>query len=315
MAYLWVRPEWPAFNWNNSAVLEPLVQARFGQGRLLALAPSFVHSFEILDNHASLYEDLLSPAPESAAILSWERIAGWQASLFPTGYAGVRRIRAGLLRTRGISADTLPAEKLPSEIDKFLIWWHEVPAALDPVLRSGLAFFWFYLLSPFEAGNFEIACALSESALQENEKTPVRTYDISVQLRENRSRVLHLIQEAAGGRGDLTDWLVYYLQLYLSAVQASLVIADQDRTAEKFWARHAGLKLNTRQRQVLNVLLQESPGDGGEITNRRYVLLCGSTRESAKRDLADLVRQGLLRPAAHRGRSARYLFRPDPQQP
>ncbi|WP_041575313.1 DUF4172 domain-containing protein [Pseudobdellovibrio exovorus] len=303
--FLWKRPEWPSFYWSNSALTELLVQTRFIQGQLLALPSSFVHSYEMSDTKKHLYEDLLTASSADATALTDERLRGWQASLYPTGYAGVRKVRVGEFRDQNLlnlKTEFLPPELLKEEIPKYLTWWKEAPAALDPVLRSGLAFFWFYLLSPFEAGNLEIAAALAELSLQENEKTSLRYYDIAIQLEENRDEIERLMQASHQENGDITTWMQFYLQLYLEAVQASFAIADKDFSVERFWARHSELNLNARQRQILNsMLLGES-----EMTNRRYVELCETSRESAKRDLAELVKLGLLQIGNKKGRSVSY---------
>lgn len=297
MTYMWEKAAWPAFNWNNTEVLEPLVKARFEQGRLLAMAPTFVHSYEMHDTRRALFEDITQDGP-----LSRERLYGWQASLFPTGYSGIKKIRVGDLRTRNFGTPSLPFETLNAELDRYLLWWQEPPVGLDPVLRSGLAFFWFYLLSPFEAGNFEVASALAEKALHENEKTDVRPYDVAVQLEENRADVLRAIESAVRSDGDLTAWLLLYLDLYTQAVEAAYAIASQDQIAEKFWARNSALDLNRRQREVLNIMLLENR----EMTNRLYVELSSTSRESAKRDLVELVNLGLLKTGDKKGRSVSY---------
>lgn len=304
MTHLWKRPEWPSFYWSNSALTELLVQARFIQGQLLALPSTFVHSYEMSDTKKHLYEDLLSNVG-----LTEERLKGWQAALYPTGFAGIRKIQVGEYR-KPVSAslptknDILPAELIPAEIEKYLAWWKDAPVELDPVLRSAMAFFWFELLSPFEAGNLEVAAALSELSLQEKEKTSLRYYDIAVQLEENRDEVERLIQSSHQSNGDITEWMKLYLQLYLESVQAAFTIADKDFAVERFWARHSELSLNPRQRQVLNVLLL----DESEMTNRRYVELCETSRESAKRDLAELVKLGLLQIGNKKGRSVSYTL-------
>jgi Fic family protein len=298
MTYLWQKPEWPSFNWSSSALLDLLVQARFEQGRLLSLPSNFVHSFELSDTKTPLYKDLQNTG------LSLEKLFGWQASLYPTGYAGVKKIKIAELRTKDLFRNALPPKNLNEELQKYLHWWQEPPVELDPVLRSALSFFWFMLISPFEDGNFELACGLCELALQEQEKTPVRTYDIAVQLEENSEEVFKKIEQCSLGHGDITAWLIYYLQLYLTAVRSAYAIADKTQNAALFWSAHSRLDLNQRQRKVLNLLLDENI----EMTNRQYVEICKTSRESAKRDLAELLRMGLLAYGSKKGRSVSYLL-------
>jgi Fic family protein len=298
MTYLWQKPEWPSFNWSSSALLDVLVKARFEQGRLLSLPTSFVHSFEVSDIRKSLYQDLLV----AKSPLTIERLHGWQASLFPTGYSGVKKIKIAEFRNKDLLRSSLPQKNLQEEFEKYLHWWVEPPVELDPVLRSAIAFFWFYIISPYEAGNFELASALSELALQEQENLSLRPYDISVQLEENSESVAQKIENCVLGSGEITEWLLLYLDLYVTAVRSSYTIADKNNTADLFWKKNSSLDLNQRQRKVLNYLLENN----SQITNREYVSLCKTSRESAKRDLADLVNLNLLRLGDKKGRSVNY---------
>ena len=296
MTYLWQKANWPSFNWSSSALFDLLVKARFEQGGLLSMASSFVHSYEISENKAPLYKDLQN------INLNAERLHGWQASLYPTGYSGVKKIKIAAFRSKDLTKLSLSHLRLNEELQKFLNWWSEPPVELDPVLRSALAFFWFLLISPYEDGNYDLACALSELALQEQEKTSARTYDISLQLFENSDEVWKKLEHAAHGSGDLTEWLVYYLELYLVAIRSAHAIADKNQSVDLFWKKLSTLDLNVRQRKVLNVMF-----DGQTtMTNREYVEICKTSRESAKRDLVELVTLGVLNLGEKKGRSASY---------
>lgn len=296
MTHLWQKANWPSFSWSSSSLIDLLVKARFEQGRLLSLPSAFVHSFEISEIKSPIYSDLVD------FNMTLKRLHGWQASLFPTGYSGVKKIKIAELRTKDLIRTSLPNKHLNEELQKYLHWWREPPVEMDPVLRSAIAFFWFMLISPYEDGNYDLACALSELALQENEKTPLRSYDIAVQLVENRIVVLEQLEKCTAGDGDLTQWLVYYLELYLIAVRSAFAIADKNRNNEHFWKAASAFDLNSRQRKVLALMLDEKT----EMTNRDYVQFCKTSRESAKRDLAELVKYGLLKVGEKKGRSVNY---------
>lgn len=298
MTYLWQKAEWPAFNWSNSALLDALVKLRFEQGRLLSLPSSFVHSYEVSDIKKPLYEDLKTPE------MTLERLHGWQASLFPTGYSGVKKIKIAELRNKDLARSSLPLKNLAEELRRYLHWWQEPPVELDPVLRSSVAFLWFMLLSPYEDGNFDLACALTELSLHRAEATTLRTYDISIQLEDNRSEVLEQIEMAARGNGDITSWISYFLEQHLVAIRTAYVIADKNRATESFWKKFSSFDLNQRQRKVLNWLLESA--EQARITNRDFVALCKTSRESAKRDLAALVKIGALVVGNKKGRSIDY---------
>lgn len=300
MTQLWKGAEWPAFYWSNTALFELLVKARFEQGRLLSLPSNFVHSFELSETKTALYQDVVTDPNQP---MSLERLHGWQASLFPTGYSGVKKIKIAEFRNKELSHAPLPYPRITDEIQKFLSWWSEPPVELNAVLRSGLAFFWFLTISPYEGGNLDVACAFTELALQQEEKTNLRTYDITLQLQDNIDDIQKTFAEIYKKDGDLTKWLTQFLELYLVAVQSSYAIADKNQSIDLFWKKFALLDLNSRQRKILNLMLQ----DGLSVmTNRQYVDICKTSRESAKRDLAELVQLGVLKRGEKKGRSVEY---------
>ena len=73
-----------------------------------------------------------------------------------------------------------------------------------------------------------------------------------------------------------------------------------------FWQRPEAEDLNERQRKVLKKMLESEPeGFVGGMTNKKYVSITGTSRESAKRDLMDLEAKGILT-IEGKGRSVRY---------
>ena len=103
-----------------------------------------------------------------AAPLTDERLFGWHAGLFPTGWSGHSRITVGQWRPVGsgpmrvVSAgrfgrevvhfEAPAAERLPDEMTAFLDWFNG-PSPDDPVVRAGLAHLWFVTIHPFDDGN------------------------------------------------------------------------------------------------------------------------------------------------------------------
>jgi Fic family protein len=65
--------------------------------------------------------------------------------------------------------------------------------------------------------------------------------------------------------------------------------------------------LNDRQRKALNRLLDAGPaGFEGGLTNRKYAGMNHASRATAQRELADMVKKGILLPNPGAGRSASY---------
>lgn len=55
-------------------------------------------------------------------------------------------------------------ERLEKEMNDFLDWFNN-DETIDPVLKAGVAHFWFITVHPFEDGNGRIARAIADLAL------------------------------------------------------------------------------------------------------------------------------------------------------
>jgi Fic family protein len=267
-----------------------------------------------------LVEILLDATRKYSSPLSRERLCGWQASLFPTGYSGVHKIRTGELRgadpmqvvSAGLEGERVhfaapPRVVLESELDQFLHWFNAPPAELDGLVRAGLAHLWFVTLHPFEDGNGRLARAITDMALAQDERQPKRFFSLSAQILRVRESYYAILEETQRGGLDVSDWLVWFLtQVESAAKAAEQTIADTLAKA-RFWLRHQAAVLNARQRKVLNRLLDAGTGGFvGGINTRKYASLTKTSRTTAYRELADLVAKGCIEPTGKRGRSSSY---------
>ena len=99
--------------------------------------------------------------------LTKERLFGWHAALFPTGYSGMYKIEVGKFRTgeMQVVSGAMGKEKVhytalnPDVVDKemsVLLDWFNKSIAIDPVLKAAIAHFWFVTIHPFDDGNGRI---------------------------------------------------------------------------------------------------------------------------------------------------------------
>ena len=137
-----------------------------------ALAPA--------DRHVDgVVEMVLDATGAYARPLTRERLFGWHAALFPTGYSGLAPIRTGAWRDdaagpmqvvsgpvgrRKVHFEAPPARRLEAEVARFLEWF-ELSRGGDPLVHAGLAHLWFVTLHPFDDGNGRIARAVGDMAL------------------------------------------------------------------------------------------------------------------------------------------------------
>jgi len=252
-----------------------------------------------------LAEMLLDATRNHTEPLTAERLFAWQAALFPTGYSGLARLRIGAWRddaggpTQVVSGalgrervhyEAPPAARLEAEMAAFLDWF-ETPAAMDGLLKAGLAHLWFVTIHPFEDGNGRIARAIADLALARSEASPQRFYSLSSQIRRERAAYYAELEAAQKGGLDVTRWLAWFLASLGRALDgAEAEMAGVLRKAE-FWRARQGLDLNPRQRLVLNRWLD---GFEGRLTAPKWAILAKCSPATAQRDIADLLDKGVL---------------------
>lgn len=256
------------------------------------------------------------------APLTIERLCGWQAALFPTGFAGLKKIRSGALRTHTtpmqivsgpigrekVHFEAPPSRRLAGELKAFLDWFESTrDSGVDGLLRAGTAHLWFETIHPFEDGNGRVGRAIIDLALAQDAKLDQRLYSVSRRLAEHRSEYYAELNAASRGSLDITRWLKWFVDQFEQACRASEAVIDLSLAKARFWLQHGQAALSDRQRKAVNRMLDAGPGgfEGGMSTDK-YRNLVRVSRATAYRDLEELVRYGLLIRTGV-GRGTRYF--------
>lgn len=247
--------------------------------------------------------------------LTDERLLSWHAALFPTGWSGLHKIGVGRYRTEPIEVasgpegkqrvhfEGPPAKRLASEMRAFLKWFEDKKDGIDPVLKAGIAHFWFVTIHPFEDGNGRIARAIADMALTRSEGTAQRFYSVSAQIKRERNKYYDCLEDTQKGDLDITGHLDWFLSCLDRAFDgAEEILADVLKKA-RFWETHASSALNERQRLVINRLLD---GFEGKLTSSKYAKLAKTSQATAGRDIDDLEARGIFKRDAAGGRSTSY---------
>lgn len=269
-----------------------------------------------------LIEVLLEATDHYEQPLTAARLKSWQASLFPTGYSGLSRIRVGQWRgtehpmkvlsgpigKEKIHYEAPPGRNVEKEMKRYLRWWEESLLSVEGLLRSGLAHFYFVTIHPFDDGNGRIARALTEMALSQDEKISTRYYSLSSQIMKERDSYYSVLEKSQKGNGDVTAWLTWYLDCYARSVEGTEKLVSDILVKAEFWQRHSTSELNERQRKVVIRLLDVGKGGFvGGLTNRKYVSMTHTSRVTAFREISELLEKGILvQNPANKGRSVNY---------
>ncbi len=225
-----------------------------------------------------------------------------------------------------------PRPQLEQELTTFLTWFNHgadmsamppCSPAPDPLLRAGIAHFWFVTLHPFEDGNGRLTRALTDLALAQGERQSIRLYAMSVAILQDRNGYYHILEHSQrlhdpAAPLDLTPWLHWFLTTLCAALQQALAKMERVLEKSRYWLQHREKSLGVEQIKVLNRLLDGDqtglPGlDRGGFTDgisaSQYQKVAKVSKATATRHLADLLEKGCLVRLAGGGRSTRYQIR------
>ena len=250
--------------------------------------------------------------------LDAERLFQWHRWLFPEADTALTTLRPGLEPMQVVSGrldrpkvhfEAPPRVGLEHEVDQFLAWFESSrhDPALDPLVRAGLAHFWFVTLHPFEDGNGRIARAITDCALAQADQQSIRLYAMSAAILERRADYYCRLEASQRGTPDLTTWLVWFLETLNATFLDVLDQVDRTLVKARFWQRFRAAGLLPEQVKVLNRLL-----DGGErgfahgISASQYQKVAKVSKATATRHLVGLVEKGCLVKLLGGGRSTRY---------
>ncbi len=253
--------------------------------------------------------------------LTSQRLFGWQASLFPSGYSGIYKIQVGQWRKNQepmqvisgpigrekVHFEAPESKKIEKEMSAFLSWFRNPDAEVDGLIRAAVAHFWFITIHPFSDGNGRIARAITDMALAQDEKNKFRLYSLSSQINNSRDDYYDVLEKCQKGDCDITDWIEWFLKIYSQSIDHSESMISHTIKIAKFWKKNQSIDLNARQRKVIQKILEHGLNNfEGGITNRKYVSITKTSRESAKRDLADLEDKKIIIRLSSAGRSVSY---------
>lgn len=294
------------------------IARRLGVG-IGALAP--------VDRHVEGVVDMVLDATANCnAPVTRDRLFGWHAALFPTGYAGLVQINVGRWRDdatgpmqvvsgplgrQRVHFEAPPADRLPSETDRFIHWANRASNE-PPLIKAGLAHLWFVTLHPFDDGNGRIARAVGDLFLARADGSPQRFYSLSAQIQRERQAYYGILERTQRQSLNVTEWLAWFLETLHRAVDQAQHTLDAVLAKTRFWQRWAtpnSAPLNERQVKLVNRLLD---GFEGTLTSSKWGRIAHCSPDTALRDITDLLARGVLRKSDAGGRSTSYELNDSP---
>ena len=235
--------------------------------------------------------------------LTKDKLCAWQAAFFPSGLSDGARIEVGKYRTNEehivsgmfgrekIHYIAPSPERVEEEMRQFLDWFNSNESE-SYVIRSAVAHFRFVSIHPFEDGNGRLARILSEMLLARGDKDGFRFYNISSQINKDKNHYYDILERMQRGDGDITEWLVWYLQKLVDAFDDAEALVSTILNKSFFWQKASSVPMTARQMQVLNIFLD---GYEAKITSKSWAALAKCSKDTAIRDIQDLIGKNVLR--------------------
>ena len=235
--------------------------------------------------------------------LTKETLCAWQAAFFPLGYSEGSTIETGKYRTNEehVVSGFFGREKIhyiaPSpdrvegEMVKFIDWFNE-EENVSSVIRSAIAHLWFVSIHPFEDGNGRLARILSDMLLARADKSEFRFYNVSSQINKDKNHYYQILERVQHGDGDITEWITWYAETLSLALDEASATLSTILGKSFFWQKAASVPMTERQQQMLNMYLD---GYEGKITSKTWSTLAKCSKDTAIRDIQDLIDKDILR--------------------
>ena len=253
--------------------------------------------------------------------LTKETLCRWQSAFFPTGYSDGFPVEVGCYRTHeehivsGIFGRErihyiAPAPQLvENEMTKFIQWFNQPPST-SSIVQSGIAHLWFVSIHPFEDGNGRLARILSDILLAKSDKNEFRFYNISAEINRNKKQYYNILEQTQHGNSDITAWLTWYIKTLIASVEEAETSVNSILNKSFFWQRNASVIMTDRQTQVINLFLD---GYEAKITSKTWAALGNCSKDTAIRDIQDLVTKGVLREEIPGAKRPCYAIVYDPE--
>jgi Fic family protein len=273
------------------------------------------------DRHVEgIVEMMLDATQQFQQSLSEERLFRWHAALFPTGSSGMHKIVvagwrdntkddpmqvvSGAAGREKVHYEAPGSDRLQTEMTRFINWFNE-DKTMDAVLKAALAHLWFVTIHPFDDGNGRTARAIADMQLARADGSSQRFYSMSAQIRKERNEYYAILESTQKGSLDITKWLTWFLQCLDRAITATDETLAVVLKKARFWEKHFAIPLNSRQRLMLNKLLD---GFEGKLNTSKWAKITKTSQDTALRDIQDLMEKKILEKEPGGSRNTSYVL-------
>ena len=139
--------------------------------------------------------------------------------------------------------------------------------------------------------------------LAKSDKSNQRFYSMSAQIRVERREYYEILEKTQKGNLDISEWIKWFLNCLINALKSTDSLLVRVLFKADFWTKHSKILINERQKKLLNKLLD---GFDGKLTSSKWAKIATCSKDTAIRDINDLIDKNMLQKEAAGGRSTNY---------
>ncbi|MCL9821824.1 DUF4172 domain-containing protein [Helicobacter sp. 14348-15] len=258
------------------------------------------HSTHQSDNYVALLLDTnLNKNP-----LSLERLHGWHNCLFEARYKRLQKINiarfredemevvSGAIGHEMVHYQAVLAQDIDKNIEPFLDFCNN--SSVNAYIKSAIAHIWFVIIHPYDDGNGRIARAIADFLLP-NEN--IKLYSLSKEINHSRKEYYDILERINkfNESCDISEWVAWHLKITNFALKNGIKELDRMIFKTKFWDTFRDYNLSANQQKFLNKILDIGINDfKGNLNLKKYMVITGTSFDTAKKELDELLRFGCL---------------------
>jgi len=304
-------PNFPAFTWSPDVLNHILMRLRLKQGKLLASMETLQPEFKAQAHNFIMHLEVVSnlQIENQVELEKKEALRIIYSNPINTDL-NLERLKELYKALNALfNYQVVDNQQFSSDFDKknllqFLTWFNK--PGLDRLLKAGIAHLWFHSIAPSEKGAGVIARIISDIQLAKADGIAHRYYSMSDQISKKKGEYQFILSQTQQGSLDITIWLQWYLHCLEGAYEhAETALAPIVKRAT-FWNTQNENSFNRRQQVIINKLLT---GFNEGLTTTIYACIAECSRDTALRDVTDLLRKDIISKEGGLGKNTRYRIK------
>jgi Fic family protein len=217
---------------------------------------------------------------------------------------GPMQVVSGAMGKEKVHYTAPESQLLEKEMQQFIDWFN-ANKSMESVIKSAIAHLWFVSIHPFDDGNGRIARAIADLQLARADGSSQRFYSMSAQIMKSKKEYYNILEFTQKGSMDISQWLVWYFERLTEALEATNITLSKIVVKATFWEQYRNTKFNNRQTEIINLL----HGDFvGKLNSSKWAKITKVHRDTALRDIQDLIEKKVLLATNEGGRSTNYVL-------